>query len=59
MQIIQYLRDTRAEFTHISWPTRHQAIIFTALVIALSVLTSVYLGVADTIFSSVLKSFVS
>ncbi len=58
MQFIQYLRDTKGEFTHISWPTRNQAIVFTALVIALSVSTSVYLGVADTIFSFVLKSFV-
>ncbi len=59
MQIIQYLRDTKGEFTHISWPTRNQAIVFTVLVIVLSVLTSVYLGVADTVFSLVIKSFVS
>ena len=58
MQIIQYLRDTKGEFTHISWPTRRQAVIFTGLIIIFSVITSAYLGISDTIFSAILKSFV-
>jgi len=49
-RFINYLRDTRGELKHVSWPTQHQTIIFTVLVIAVSLLTAVYLGVLDLIF---------
>ncbi len=48
---IQYLRDVRAELTHVSWPSRSQAIGFTALVISIVIITAVLLGAADFVFT--------
>ena len=54
MSLIQYLKDTRAELHHVAWPTRSQTIIFTVLVMALSILVSLYLGLFDYIFTNAL-----
>jgi preprotein translocase subunit SecE len=43
----QYLKDTRGELRHVAWPTQKQTIIYTALVIAISLLIAAYLGVLD------------
>lgn len=58
MSFIQYLRDTKGELTHVSWPTRSQAILFTILTVALSVITSFYLGAFDSLFVFLIKKFV-
>jgi preprotein translocase subunit SecE len=57
MALIEYLKETKAELKHVSWPTRKQAIAFTVIVIAISVFTAVFLGLFDTLFSTLLKSF--
>jgi len=57
MAFIQYLKDTKGELSHITWPTRRQAVSFTVLVVVLSILTSVYLGAFDTLFTTVIKNF--
>lgn len=50
-KLAEYLRDTKAELKHVSWPTQKQAMVFTALVIAISILVSLYLGLFDYIFT--------
>jgi len=35
-KLAEYIKSTRAEMKHVSWPTRKQAIIFTIIVIAIS-----------------------
>ncbi|MFZ2886571.1 MAG: preprotein translocase subunit SecE [Minisyncoccia bacterium] len=52
MAIIQYLKDTRGELNHVAWPTRTQTIIFTTLVIALSIFTALYLGLFDYLLTT-------
>ena len=59
MSFIQYLKDTRAELRHVAWPTRTQTVIFTVLVVALSVFVSLYLGFFDYLFTGILERFVS
>jgi preprotein translocase subunit SecE len=54
-----YLQDTKAEMKHVSWPTQRQAIVFTVLVIAFSVVVAVLLGFADLIFTEGLNWFVN
>lgn len=56
-RFINYLRDTRAELDHVSWPTTRQALIYTALVIALSAVVAVYLGAFDILFTRALEWF--
>ena len=53
--VITYLKETRGELKHVSWPTRKQTIAYTVLVIALSILVAVYLGLLDFGFSTLLN----
>jgi preprotein translocase subunit SecE len=55
MQIINYIKETKGELKHVSWPTKKQATAFTAIVIILSLLVAFYLGLFDFIFSRVLE----
>ena len=59
MSLITYLKDTRAEMKHVSWPTQRQAMVFTALVVAFSVIVALVLGFADFVFSRGLDWFIS
>ena len=54
MKITEYIKQTRTEMSHVTWPSREQTIRFTALVIAVSVGTALILGVADFVFSKLL-----
>lgn len=58
MSFIQYLRDTKGELKHVSWPTNRQAIAFTVFVVVISILTSLYLGAFDTLFTSLIKNYI-
>ncbi len=57
-RFIQYLKDTRGELRHVSWPTRSQAIVFTALVIVISVVTAFLLGFFDFVFTKGLEHII-
>lgn len=52
MGLGQYIKDTRSELNHVAWPTRVQTIIYTILVIVISLLVSLYLGFFDFLFTS-------
>lgn len=58
MRFIQYLKDTQSELKHVSWPTRAQAIAFTALVVVISLAIAAYLGAFDLLFTRILDMFV-
>ena len=57
-RFVNYIKDTRGELSHVSWPTRRQALAFTIVVIAISIATAIFLGFFDYIFSLILKKFV-
>ncbi|MEK9171642.1 MAG: preprotein translocase subunit SecE [Patescibacteria group bacterium] len=57
-RLINYIRDTRGELQYVSWPTRRQSIIFTVVVIIISVLASIFLGFFDYIFSLIFQKFI-
>lgn len=59
MSFVDYLKDTRAELRHVAWPTRTQTVVFTVLVVAISIFVSVYLGVFDYIFTGTLERVVN
>lgn len=50
MSLIDYLRETRGELKHVSWPSREQTIAFTVIVIALSLAVGYFLGFFDSLF---------
>ena len=55
MGLIQYLRDTRGELKHVTWPSRKQAIVYTVLVIVISTLTALFAGGLDFLFGEALN----
>lgn len=57
MALGQYLKDTKTELHHVSWPTRRQTIVFTLIVIGVSLAVSVLLGVLDLSFNKILQFF--
>ncbi len=57
MKLIDYIKDTRGELKHVSWPTRKQSAWFTVLVIVISLFTAFFLGFFDFIFSLGIESF--
>ncbi len=52
MSLIKYFQETKAELKFVKWPGQRQTLIYTALVIFISIITAVYLGVFDFIFTS-------
>lgn len=57
-RLIQYLKDTRGELSHVTWPTRRQAVAYTMIVIVISIATSLYLWFFDSVFTKLLEKFV-
>ncbi len=53
-----YIKETQAEMKHVSWPTRSQVVMFTILVIVISIVISLFLGVWDSIFKYILETLV-
>jgi preprotein translocase subunit SecE len=58
MGLQEYLKETRAEMKHVSWPTRRQILSYTIVVIVASLMTAAYLGVFDFIFGFILSKFI-
>ncbi len=58
MSFIDYLRDTKGELRHVSWPTKQQTVNYTVIVLIISIGTGLFLGLLDFLFSQVLKHFV-
>lgn len=57
-RLLDYIKETRGELVHVTWPTRKQAIVFTIVVVVLSLLTAFFLGFFDYLFSLILQKFV-
>lgn len=55
MGLFKYINETRGEMKHVAWPTQRQTFVYTVLVIGVSLLTSLYLGLFDFVFTSSLQ----
>jgi len=58
MSLITYLKETKAELKFVKWPSQRQTIIYTTLVVLISVFTAVYLGVFDMLFSTLMNKII-
>lgn len=45
-----YFREVKAEMKHVSWPSRQTTIMYTIVVVLVSVVVAIYLGLLDFIF---------
>jgi len=57
--LTKYFRDTAAELKQVSWPTQHQAMLYTVLVIVISAVVALFLGAFDFVFSEFIKAVVN
>lgn len=57
-KFIDYLKDTRAELEHVSWPTQKQAAVYTVLVIIVSLLVAAFIGMFDFFFTKGIDWFI-
>jgi len=58
MNVASYIKETKAEMKHVSWPTRRQVVVYTGIVIAVSLATAMLLGLFDLIFSRSLGALI-
>lgn len=54
-KIVNYLRETKAEMSHVTWPKRREVILHTLAVIVISVVLAYFLGLFDSIFARGLR----
>jgi preprotein translocase subunit SecE len=55
----QFLRETRAEMKHVTWPTRRRAMLYALVVIIFSVVLGYLLFGFDALFQTGLRSILS
>lgn len=48
-----------AELKHVSWPTHTQAVVYTVLVVVISILVALFISVFDYVFTRGLNWFIS
>ena len=53
-RFIAYIKDTRAEMSHVNWPTRQETVSYSTMVILVSIATAILLGISDFVFSRLL-----
>ena len=58
MAIMNYFKEVRGEMKHVSWPTRQQAIVYTCMVVGISIAVAVYLGLLDYVFAAIIKKII-
>ena len=54
-KLIQYFIDSKAELKKVTWPTKKEAIRASLLVIAISLLTALFLGFVDILLNKGLE----
>jgi len=59
MAIGNYIKETKEEMKHVSWPTRKQIVAYTIVVIIISIFTALYLGAFDYIFRFLIKLLIA
>jgi len=56
-KIIQFLKEVRVELAKVSWPTRNQTILYTLVVIGISISMAVFLGLMDFGYKFIIDKF--
>ncbi len=50
-KVTKFLRDARAELRKVTWPNRKELTTYTIVVIAITIIVSLFVGPADWLFS--------
>lgn len=54
----EFLKEAKAELKKVNWPSRRQTIIYTAIVIGISIVVAIFLGGLDYFFSYLVKNII-
>ncbi|MEK7124654.1 MAG: preprotein translocase subunit SecE [Patescibacteria group bacterium] len=57
-KIKSFFREVYVELRKVNWLSRNQVIRYTVIILAVTILTAVFLGGLDYIFSTILKQFI-
>ena len=49
--MLNFLREVKGEMKHVNWPTRRQTLVYTILIIVISIFVAIYVGVFDQFFT--------
>ena len=55
MKLLNFLKETRTELTHVAWPTRARAFLYAGIIIVFSLGVGYVLFGFDALFQSLLK----
>ncbi len=58
-RFIQYIRETKAEMAFVKWPTKKQAMTYTAVVVVISLIIAIFLGVFDKVFLKIVSIIIN
>ncbi len=53
--VVKYLRETRAELSKVTWPTRDEWIRLSGIVLAVTVAMALILGITDAIGAQIMN----
>jgi preprotein translocase SecE subunit len=56
--MFNYFRDVRSEMKHVSWPSRRLTIVYTAVVVLVSLSLALYLGLLDYVFRFIIATII-
>ena len=56
--VLDYIRESRAELRKVTWPTKQQLWYSTLVVIVVTLIVSVYLGLVDLILTGVFSRII-
>ena len=57
-KIFDFIIEAKAELLKVNWPTKKQTLNYTLIIIAVSVVISLFLGSLDYLFGGILKKFI-
>ena len=57
--LVKYLRDTRAELSKVTWPTREEGMRLTGIVVAATIVSGIALFGIDYLFGSLIGLLIS
>jgi preprotein translocase subunit SecE len=57
-KIFDFIIEAKAELLKVNWPTKKQTLNYTLIILAVSVVISLFLGSLDYLFGGILKNFV-
>jgi preprotein translocase subunit SecE len=54
--IVRFLNETSGELRKVTWPTRDEALRLTAIVLAVMIVTSIFLGAIDALLTEAFRA---